>query len=219
MANFPQKNPAVPSSSSSSSSSSSTPPPPPPPPPSILTVGHGGSTSRGGGNGASGEGSSRKRSYGVSVSSSISGGEGQVKRKKGELIDPPKSDPICSLCDKRFGSWKGVFGHLRAHPERDWRGAFPPPKRAEASWSPIRIGNAGQQVFQGHLLAPTLLNLAHQTLAKMRHDIDLNREPQDAAGPSAPPPPPPQGGNRRCSFDLNLPPPPENGDENDNHKE
>ncbi|XP_050238058.1 uncharacterized protein LOC126687540 [Mercurialis annua] len=151
------------------------------------------------------------------------------KRKKGEM-DAPKSEPICSICGKRFGSWKGVFGHLRAHPEREWRGAFPPPKRVTGSWSPIKMSGADDhQARQVQLLAPTMLDLARETLAKMREDsvapaagdgggvassrrvtnIDLNIEPGSSSSPS-----PPRGGP---TLDLNKSPP--ESDDGNNGKE
>ncbi|GAB4845839.1 hypothetical protein Ancab_024843 [Ancistrocladus abbreviatus] len=35
--------------------------------------------------------------------------------------------PTCSLCNKTFPSPKSLFGHMRCHPERQWRGMLPPP--------------------------------------------------------------------------------------------
>ncbi|GMH27776.1 hypothetical protein Nepgr_029619 [Nepenthes gracilis] len=35
--------------------------------------------------------------------------------------------PTCSLCNKSFPSMKSLFGHMRCHPEREWRGMLPPP--------------------------------------------------------------------------------------------
>ncbi|CAN4103854.1 unnamed protein product [Withania somnifera] len=34
--------------------------------------------------------------------------------------------PICSVCGKNFPSMKSLFGHMRCHPERAWRGIQPP---------------------------------------------------------------------------------------------
>ncbi|XP_042478397.1 uncharacterized protein LOC122059589 [Macadamia integrifolia] len=36
------------------------------------------------------------------------------------------SDPSCFLCGKNFRSMKSLFGHMRCHPEREWRGIQPP---------------------------------------------------------------------------------------------
>ncbi|WCJ32802.1 C2H2-like zinc finger protein [Euphorbia peplus] len=141
-----------------------------------------------------------------------------VKKRKVAQMDAPKSEPICSLCGKKFATWKGVFGHLRAHPERPWRGAFPPPKGDTASWLPL--GLPPEQI-----LAPALWEAAHAALAKMRREqtegssgvgtLDLNKEPPEeppvALPPPSlllPPPPPPQSG-----LDLNLTPSPGTEDE------
>ncbi|KAH0470496.1 hypothetical protein IEQ34_000219 [Dendrobium chrysotoxum] len=33
--------------------------------------------------------------------------------------------PECYVCGRRFGTWKALFGHMRCHPEREWRGVRP----------------------------------------------------------------------------------------------
>ncbi|KAI3755956.1 hypothetical protein L1987_55766 [Smallanthus sonchifolius] len=38
--------------------------------------------------------------------------------------------PSCSQCGKTFPSMKSLFGHMRCHPERVWRGILPPPNTA-----------------------------------------------------------------------------------------
>ncbi|KAJ8527608.1 hypothetical protein K7X08_015059 [Anisodus acutangulus] len=47
------------------------------------------------------------------------------KKKKGIHNDEP-AIISCSVCGKNFPSMKSLFGHMRCHPDRDWRGIQPP---------------------------------------------------------------------------------------------
>ncbi|XP_052178717.1 uncharacterized protein LOC127792304 [Diospyros lotus] len=48
-----------------------------------------------------------------------------------------QTKPTCSICQKNFPSMKSLFGHMRCHPERDWRGIQPPPAAKNSSSSSI----------------------------------------------------------------------------------
>lgn len=46
-------------------------------------------------------------------------------------------DTTCSLCGKNFPSMKSLFGHMRCHPERHWRGIQPPQTTKNSSSSTL----------------------------------------------------------------------------------
>lgn len=126
------------------------------------------------------EGSSKKQRGQRDELGATSSGVHKPKRKV-ELVDPPTlRDPICIVCSKQFGSWKAVFGHMRSHPGRHWRGVFPPPT---GIWDPLRDidqkasgpiidpNNIGPQAQEE--IATTLLNVARGVLQRL-NDSDKN---------------------------------------------
>ncbi|XP_038882231.1 zinc finger protein ZAT4-like [Benincasa hispida] len=138
----------------------------------------------------------KKRGRGEDEGGSSTGG-GQKGKKKGELIDPPSTEPKCATCGKTFGSWKAVFGHLRSHPEREYRGAFPPPKIWEEM---LRQETARRQHADegssGHVEG------AAAGMSGRGIEIDLN-DPEE-----------PEADKDEFPFDLNMPAP-ENDEEDD----
>ncbi|GJV48767.1 zinc finger C2H2-type/integrase DNA-binding domain-containing protein [Tanacetum coccineum] len=51
--------------------------------------------------------------------------------------------PTCSQCGKSFPSMKSLFGHMRCHPERFWRGIIPPPNVVLAQGSNSNVVENG----------------------------------------------------------------------------
>ncbi|KAI6690736.1 hypothetical protein NL676_027564 [Syzygium grande] len=48
----------------------------------------------------------------------------------------------CVICAKSFPSMKSLYGHMRLHPERDWRGVQPPPATAAKQSSSSTVSDS-----------------------------------------------------------------------------
>ncbi|KAJ8544756.1 hypothetical protein K7X08_017339 [Anisodus acutangulus] len=62
-------------------------------------------------------------------------GEGDQPRNVRPNVPPSQPEPVavpveqrrCSVCQRVFGTVKGLFGHMNCHPDRGWKGVYPPP--------------------------------------------------------------------------------------------
>ncbi|KAL9670295.1 hypothetical protein QQ045_007846 [Rhodiola kirilowii] len=81
-----------------------------------------------------------ERAAAATASSAAGGGGGssEMDDEHDELKMRSGGKPMCPICGKDFPSNKALFGHMRCHPERNWRGIQPPVYSSSSTVSDVQ---------------------------------------------------------------------------------
>ncbi|KAF5960858.1 hypothetical protein HYC85_002067 [Camellia sinensis] len=160
--------------------------------------------------GGGGVGSQRKRTR-----EGMDAGEGSSAGQGGEA-PPPQGVFRCFVCGRDdFLNHHSLGGHLRTHPERSWKGAFPPPVFSREEFGDVLglVGGAGAGAGQAAEVVVAAPPPVQREGGESRDQLDLNALPTADEEEPTPTPPneeePPPPSSIKLVQDLNKLPPPE----------
>lgn len=170
-----------------------------------MSIGIGGSNAAGGASSSSGYKRAREAAVGVTgmgmTAAAGGGGTGDHERKF-------ENSMSCRLCGRFFLTDKSLFGHMRTHKDRAWKGALPPP-----------VFSRDEFADKAHLLNPIITG-DEEDDDDEDDDFDSDDDDSDddedgAAGQEEVNQPPTAPPSREWILpDLNKSPPREDGDDN-----
>lgn len=103
--------------------------------------------------------SPRKKRAKISNNETSSSSSRPKPVKKPDPNAPTITQP-CSVCGRQFWSSKALHGHMRCHPERQWRGINPPPNHQRTVTTASQVSVAESKDEDLHI-ASSLLMLSH----------------------------------------------------------
>ncbi|KAK3200199.1 hypothetical protein Dsin_023614 [Dipteronia sinensis] len=106
----------------------------------------------------------------IEVAVELGGGGGGGSGKSSSNVDQGV-DHRCCVCDQRFLTVKSLYGHMRKHPERDWRGIHPPQHH-----QPLN------QHHHHHLSGSSTLSNDHNDVVDGDNDDDVDVDVDERGG-------------------------------------
>ncbi|CAH9105913.1 unnamed protein product [Cuscuta europaea] len=116
----------------------------------------------------------------------------------------PYEEHVCETCGAVFATERAMFGHLRCHKDRGWRGAYCPPTFSMDEFAEYK-----------HLLVKSEEEQMREIEAEKALAASLVLDPQSPESDEVTPPPLKKQAILDWDWDLNVPPPFEESDTDD----